>query len=311
MLQNLSSIGQQFIANLQTLDQQIANTQEQVSSGFQINQPSDDPAEITDLLQLESNLGSANQVVSNLGEVSGQVNTAESALENATQLLQQAGTIAAQGASSTTSASERTDLSQQAEQILTSLVSASQTTYNGTYVFSGDASNSPSYQLDLSNPDGVDRLITATATQKIQDATGVTFADSLTAQTIFDNRNADDSLASNNVFAAVNSLRVALANNDQTGISNAAASINTASDYLSQQLAFYGGVQDQITNATDVAQKFQLQYQTSISQVRDTDMATAAVDLTQEQTSMQAAIQSEAALPKTNLFSYLTGGSGG
>lgn len=311
MLQGLGSIGQEFLTNLQSLDQQISTTQEQVSSGFQINQPSDNPAQLGDLLQLESNLGSTTQVISNLGQVSGEVNTAESALENATQLLQQAGTIAAQGASSTTSATERTSLSQQAQQILSSLVSDSQTTYNGTYVFSGDQSNSPSYQLDLNNPNGVDRLITAPATQQIQDATGVTFGDSLTAQTIFDNRNSDDSLASNNVFAAVNSLRVALANNDTTGINNAVTSINTASDYLSQQLAYYGTVQDQVTNATDVAQKFQLQYQTSIGQVRDTNMATAAVDLTQEQDSMQAAIQAEAAIPKTSLFDYLGGGSGG
>ena len=67
----------------------------------------------------------------------------------------------------------------------------------------------------------------------------------------------DDTLASDNVFAAVNSLRVALANNDQPGISAAIASIKSAQDYLSQQLAFYGGVQNQITNALDVAQKFQ------------------------------------------------------
>ncbi len=309
MIQLLDQVGQQFLGNLNTLNQQIATTQEQVSSGFRLNKPSDNPAAVGDVLQLESHLGSVNQVISNLGQVSGAVNTAESALESATQALQQAGTLAAQGASSTVSASERTALSSQVQQILAGLVSASQTTYNGSYVFSGDAGGSPSYQLDANNPNGVDRLIVAPATQKIQDATGVTFADSKTAQDIFDHRNADDSLASDNVFAAVNNLRVALANNDQTGINNAIASVKTASDYLSQQLAFYGGVQNQITQATSVAQKFQLQYQTSISSERDTDMASAAVNLAQEQTSLQAAIQAEASLPKTTLFSFLGSGA--
>jgi flagellar hook-associated protein 3 FlgL len=310
MIQLLAQVGQQFLGNLGTLNQEIATTQEQVSSGFRLNQPSDNPAAVGDVIQLESHLGSVNQVISNLGQVSGSVNTAESALENATQLLQQAGTLASQGASTTISASERTALAGQVQQLLAGLVSASQTTYNGNYVFSGDAAGSPSYQLDSSNPNGVDRLITAPATQKIQDATGVTFADSKTAQDIFDHRNSDDSLASDNVFAAVTSLSVALANNDTAGITNAAASIQTASDYLSQQLAFYGGVQDQITQATDVAQKFQLQYQTSISTEKDTNMASAAVNLAQEQTSLQASIQAEASMPKTSLFDLLGSGGG-
>ena len=78
---------------------------------------------------------------------------------------------------------------------------------------------------------------------------------------------------SRQVFAAVNSLRVALANNDHAGIATAISSLQTAQAYLSQQLAFYGGVQNQISNAQDVAQKFQLQDQTSLSNEKDTDMA--------------------------------------
>jgi flagellin-like hook-associated protein FlgL len=144
----------------------------------------------------------------------------------------------------------------------------------------------------------------------IQDATGVTFADSLSAQQIFDARNPDNSVSPNNVFAAVNSLRVALANNDQTGITNAMTSLSQATGYLSQQLAYYGGVQDEITNATDVAQKFQLQDQTSLGQLRDTNVATAAVSLSQEQTELQASLQAEASMPKTSLFDFLSSSTG-
>src|SRR5579863_10271117 len=290
MIQGLGTVSQEFLANLQTLQQQTQTTQEQISSGRTINQPSDNPGVLGDVLQLEAELGNVNQVSKNLSQVTGQVNTAESVLESATQLLDQVNTLGVQGANSTMTAAQRSALSVQVQQSLSQLVSLSQTQFDGEYVFSGDAATQASYQLDLSNPNGVDRLITAPSTRLIQDATGVTFAVSLTAQTIFDNRNPDDSLASNNVFAAVNSLQVALANNDQTGITNALTSLQTAQSYLSQSLQYYGGVQDQLTNATDVAQKFQLQYQTSLSQETSTNMATAAVSLTQEQTSMQAAL---------------------
>ena len=160
--------------------------------------------------------------------------------------------------------------------------------------------------VNLANPNGVDRLLTAPATRLIQDSTGAVFAVAKTAQDLFDHRNPDDSLAADNVFAAVNSLRVALTNNDQAGTVAAAASIQTAQDYLNQQGAFYGAVQNRITNALDVAQKFQLQSQTALSNERDTDVAAAATDLTQEQLSQQAAMQAQASMPRNSLFDFLS-----
>jgi flagellar hook-associated protein 3 FlgL len=305
MLDNLSSVGQQFLANLQVLEGQMAQTQQQVSSGVRISKPSDDPAALGDVLQLESDLGRVTQVTSNLNQVKGQVDTAETALESATQMLSQVNTLGTQGANGTLTASERATLGDQVGQILSQLVSVSRTTFEGQYVFSGDQDSSPAYQVDFANPNGVDRLITAPSTRLIQDATGITFAASKTAQDIFDHRNPNDSHATDNVFAAVNSLRTALNNNDQTGITNAMASLKLAQDGLSQQLAYYGGVQNQVASALDIAGKFQLQDQTSLSQQKDTDMASAAVQLTQDQTNLQAALQAEAAMPKTSLFSYL------
>jgi flagellar hook-associated protein 3 FlgL len=305
MIQNSGAVGQQFLANLQLLQQQMAQTQAQISSGYQINQPSDDPGAVGDVLELESNLGQVTQVASNLTSVSGEVNTAESALENATTLLQQAVTLGDEGAGTIASPSEQAGLSQQVQQILSELVSAANTSYEGQYVFAGDESTSPPYQLDSSSPTGVDQLVTAPAPRLIQDATGVTFAVSLNAQQIFDHRDSSNQPDANNVFLAVNNLAAALASNNQTAITTALGSLQTAQNYLSQQLQFYGGVQDQISNATDVAQKFQLQDQTSLGNVRDTNIAAASVALTQEQTSYQAAVQAEAAMPKTNLFSYI------
>jgi flagellar hook-associated protein 3 FlgL len=308
MIQNLSSVGQEFLANLQLLTQRMDTTEAQVSSGVTISQPSDNPGEVNDVLQLEADLGRVNQVSSNLSAVSGEVNTAESALETAGQLMDQVSSLGAQGATATSTAANNAGLSQQVQNILSQLVGISQTQYNGSYVFSGDQDTQPAYQLDLTKPNGVDQLLTAPATRQIQDATGITFADSLTATQIFDHQNPPGTSAPDNVFAAVNGLRLALASNNQTAIQTALTSVQTASSYLQQQLSFYGGVQDQIANATDVAQKFQTQYQTSLDNLKNTDIATAATQLTQEQTSLQAAMQAEAAMPQTSLFSFISGG---
>jgi len=309
MIQGVGANSQEFLANLQILTQQTQVTEEQVSSGRTINRPSDNPGELGDVLQLETDLGNVNQVSQNLSQVTSQVNTAESALQSVTTLLDQVNSLGEQGANSNISASVRSGLSQQVEQALSQLVSLSQTQYDGQYVFSGANANQPSYQLDLNSPTGVDQLLVNPATNLIQDATGTTFAVSQTAQQIFDDQNPDGSPAADNIFAAVNNLRVALANNDQNGITSALSSLKSAQDHLAASLQFYGGVQDQISNATSVAQKFQLQYQSGLSQETSTNMATAAITLTQEQTSLQASLQMEASLPKTTLFDLLGGGA--
>lgn len=309
MIQGIGGNTQEFLANLQILTQETQTTEEQVSSGHTINQPSDNPGELGDVLQLESDLGNVNQVSQNLSQITSQVNTAESALETVTTVLDQVNSLGEQGANSNVSASVRSGLSQQVEQALSQLVSLSQTQYDGQYVFSGADANQPSYQLDLNSPTGVDQLIANPQTNLIQDATGTTFAVSQTAQQIFDDQNPDGSPAADNIFAAVNNVRLALANNDETGLTNALSSLQSAQTHLAESLQFYGGVQDQLSNATSVAQKFQLEYQSGLTQATGTDMATAAITLTQEQTSLEASIQMESSIPKTTLFDLLQGGA--
>jgi flagellin-like hook-associated protein FlgL len=60
-----------------------------------------------------------------------------------------------------------------------------------------------------------------------------------------------------------------------------------------------------VTSAIDVEQKFQLQWQSSLSNVRDTDVAKATTDLSEENLSQQAAMQAQASLPRNSLFDFL------
>ncbi|MBZ5633032.1 MAG: hypothetical protein LAO55_07880 [Acidobacteriia bacterium] len=305
MLQSFDPVRAQFLADLASLNNRMAKTQAQLTSGLRISRPSDDPSAVGDVLQLQSDIGRVTQVATNLNNVKSEVDSASGVVQDSISLLDQARSLAAQGASATLSPAVRPTLAAQAEQILSALVNASRTTFAGRYLFSGDTSSQPAYDLNLANPNGVDRLLTVPATRLIQDSNGVVFAVSKTAQDLFDHRNPDDSIAADNVFAAVNSLRVALANNDQAATADAATSIQKAQDYLSLQSTFYGAVQNRVSNALDVAQKFQLQWKTALSNERDTDIAAATTDLTQEQLSQQAAMQAEASMPRNSLFDFL------
>ncbi|HSP67248.1 MAG TPA: flagellin [Bryobacteraceae bacterium] len=305
MLQSFDPVREKFLADLGAVNDRINKTQAQLTSGLRINRPSDDPRAVGDVLQLETDISRVTQVAANLHSVKSEVDSASSVVQDAVSFLDQARSLGAQGASGTLSAQARIDLAAQAAQILSALVDASRATFAGRYLFSGDSSTQPAYDVNLASPTGVTRLLTAPATRLIQDSNGVVFAVSQTAQDLFDHRNPDDSIAADNVFAAVNSLRVALANNDQPGTAAAVAAIQKAQDYLSQQGTFYGAVQNRVANALDIAQKFQLQWKSALSDERDTDIAAATTDLQAERLSQQSALQAQASMPHSSLFDYL------
>jgi flagellar hook-associated protein 3 FlgL len=302
---NLDGPSQLFLANVDRIQSRLQNVSQQLSSGLRISEASDDPDEIAPLLQLRADLAGNTQVTSNLGMAQTDAQAADSALGSAIQLMDQANTLGAQGASSTTDASTRQSLAGQVESLLDQMVETSQTTVQGRFIFSGDADDAPAYQVDLSAPNGVDQLASAASTRQIEDPAGGSFAASLTAQEIFGTTNADGSAASDNVFAALNSLRLGLLNNDTGQITSSIALIQNATDHLNVEEAFYGNVEQRITDATNYASNYNTTLQTQVGQIQDADAVSAALELTQDNTQLQAAFEMQAKLPTSTLFNYL------
>jgi flagellar hook-associated protein 3 FlgL len=303
---SINGTTQQYLADLERNQTQLQVAQEQVSSGIAIQQPSDNPAAISEILQTQTAISHNQQIQSNLSNVTAEVNTADSALQTAVQAMENAISLAAQGASSTTTADSRATLAQQIGGLQQTLVGIAQTTVNGRYIFSGDQDTQPPYSLDPSQPEGVQQLVTSTSTRLIQSVDGTSFAVALTAQQIFDPRNPDSTPAAGNAFAAMQNLQTALTNNDTAGIASATDALKSADTYLNNQLAFYGQVENRVQNATDLAQKFQLQQQTQLGNLQNTDIPTVATEITQLQNQQQASMEVEANLGQMkNLFSFL------
>jgi len=303
----ISAASQQYLTDLDITQSQMQKAQSQVSTGLRLQQASDDPSAIGEIYQLQATLAQNKQVQNNLGTIQTQLGSANTALQSAVSQVQSALQIATEAASTTTSADQRTNLAVQVTQILQSLVGLSNTQVNGTYIFSGDQSTQPMYQVDPNQPEGVQQLFNATSTSLIQDVNGTGIAVSLTAQQIFDPQLANNGgPAAGNAFAAVNSLLTALQNNDPNAAAAAATSLKAAGTYLNSQLQFYGEAQDQVTNATNLAQQFQTQEQSALSLVQDANIPAASLALTQAETQEQATLSVEAKVQQMpNLFSYL------
>ena len=213
--------------------------------------------------------------------------------------------IASEGTATNQTAATRATLAQSVEAIQEQMVNNSTTTVNGNFVFSGDQTQTPLYQLDLSAPEGVDRLATATNTNLVQGEGNTQFSASLTANTIFDDTDVNGNPTPNNAFAALNDLRTALLNKDTTVINTSISELQSPYTYMNNQQAFYGNVQDQITGTLNDLQNNAVQLQTQLSNLQDVNMTSAITDLTQAQTQMQAALAAQARFPQTTLFDVI------
>jgi flagellar hook-associated protein 3 FlgL len=301
MISNLNPAAQSFLTGLDAIQQKLQTAQTQLTTGLQINNVSDNPSEIADIWQLNSELDQTQQADTNLGQVTTEVNTAQSALQSAVTLVEQAETYGAQGVSDTSTTTTRQDLANELGAILQQLVSAANTTVQGRYIFAGDADQTTPYSIDLTQATPVSAYQGSASTREIQGPDGTAFPVALTAQQIF-----DSSTAADNVFTSITSLMQGLQNNDDTAISSALGDVQTADTYLNQQLAFYGTVQDSVAGALSFGQNYTTQLQTQLSGVQDADEAATITDMTQAQTQLQAALQSEAQLPRTTLFDFLS-----
>jgi flagellar hook-associated protein 3 FlgL len=300
MISNLSPATQNFLTGLAQIQQSLQTSETQVTTGLKINNVSDDPSEIADIWQTQAELGQTQQINTNLVQVSTEVNTAESSLESAVTLVERAETLGTEGATATADATTREDLAGELGSILQELVATANTQVAGRYIFAGDTDQTQPYSIDLTQSSPISGYQGSASTRQVQSPDGTTFSIALTAQQIFDSASSQD-----NVFSSINNLMQGLINNNSTAITSSITDVQTADTYLNQQLAFYGTVQDRVNDAQTFGQNYTVQLQSQLSGVQDANAAQAITEMTQASTQLQAALQSEAQLPKTTLFDFL------
>ena len=306
MITNIAPQNALFLADVNIIQNKIAQANSQVSSGLKITVASYAPDEIGALLQLRANQLHNSQIQSNLTMAQTNAQAADDALTSSIQLMDTATTLATQGATATSDATTRASFAQQIQSIMQQMVSNTQANVQGVYIFSGDQTDTPQYTWDPTQSNPVVAVQSTPSTQQIENPAGGTFAASLTAQQIFDDQDPTTGApATDNVFNALNTLYNALENNDTTGITNSVALLQAASAHLNTSQAFYGNVEDQIQNANSYASNYNVQLQTEISNIQDADVTSAATEMTEANTQLQAAMQMQGQMPHSSLFQYL------
>lgn len=301
---SIQTAANQFLSNLSALEQRLDTSNKQVSSGLRVQTVSDDPAVVSQILQLNASIAANNQVQTNLSQVQTEVNAAEGAINTATTLMDRASEIATDGSSSTSTV-DRSQLAQQITDIMTEMQQLADTQVAGRYVFSGDSDQTPPYKpVDLAtNPlNGVGTYQGSASTRSVIDSYGGKISISATAQGIFDG---GGTTTTNSVFQTLAPLYKALMANDPTATAQAGADLENASNYLNGQQAQYGDIQNKISDALTAQSSLDTNLRAQLSTAQDADEAQAVIQQQTDNTALTAAETAYSSFPKKSLFDYL------
>jgi flagellar hook-associated protein 3 FlgL len=304
VLSGIAASNAGFLVDLNNTEQRISRDDQQLSSGISLTVASDNPLAVTPLLEDQNQIAQITQIVSNLNNQQTIAQTADGALQTASSLLNQLISIGTEGATVTQTANTRASLALEVQQIQQQLVSLANTNVQGQFVFGGDEPGTQPYTYNWNSPEGVVSSGSPTNTIAISGLDGSSIVPGLTASQIFDAQS-NGTPAAGNVFQAVYQLGTALANNDQTGIQNALASVQTAATYLSQSGTVYGDTENWIQQQIATANARSTSLTGAVSGLRDTDVAAVATNLSQDSTALQAALAAQSQLPTKSLFNYL------
>src|SRR6476661_4046204 len=139
MLKGIQGQNPSFLADLSRIQGRIATANKQITSGYRVNQASDDPQSITSIIKLQGQIDHLTQTQANLSTAKSQNAMADGALQAATTILDQLTSIASQGATGTTTPEARAVLADQVKQLAGQLVGIANTSANGHYIFGGDS----------------------------------------------------------------------------------------------------------------------------------------------------------------------------
>ena len=277
--------------------QQEQTATEQLATGKRVNMPSDDPTAAGEDVENQARQSQVDQYLSSTTDLEGLLQTGDSTLSSVVSALNQAVSLGTEGANAGMSSSNLQAIAQQVQGIQSQMLQLANTSYQGNYIFAGTKTNTVPYTVNGALADGV-QYNGNTEQNSVEIAEGRSVQVNLPGSQIFQNAGGD-------VFGALQQLITALQSGDSTAIGTATDQVTSALNAVSEQRVFYGNSINQLTANQTSLQQEKVDLQSQENNLVGADMATAATDLSQAQTTDQAALAALAKVIPVNLLDYL------
>ncbi|HEV2645734.1 MAG TPA: flagellin [Acidobacteriaceae bacterium] len=283
--------------NSSTLSEQKLTSE--LSSGLRVSSLSDDAVAAGESSLLSAAISQDVSFVQTAASAQSLMQVSDSALSSVVSQLTSAISLAVQGNGGTESASDLSSIAQQLSGIRDQVVSLANTSYQGTYVFSGSKGNVQPYTVNTGTSPATATYNGDTKVSKITTENGQQLQTTVAGSAVFSVPGAD-------VMAALNQLIADFSSGSVNNGSDADISaLKAGLDNVAQQQGVLGGSLQRIEAASTYAQTDAANRTATISSLVAADPAQVATQLSAAETQNQALMAVITSVEKQSLFSYM------
>ena len=284
--------------DLQQSLNRLDTTQQQLSSGKKLNQPSDDPYGTSQAMSLNGQLSSLNDYTNNITDGTAWTSQATTSLGGIDSMVQRVRELVVQASNGTYTQSDLNASAAEVNQLIDAVKQEANASYNGQYIFSGTSTSTAPYQTGSTDTyqggtGNVDRLIGPNTTLSV-------------------NTNISSLLGNGQASGdggLLDTLRT-IASDMQSGNTGAIGgadlkNLDANFGTLTQMEANVGAISNRLTLASSRIEQLQNSDTAALSNVQDADMATVAINFSTEQAAYSAALKAGANIVQSSLLDFL------
>lgn len=288
--QNMMS--ERSLSSLRAVSSRMAEAQERLSSGRQLNRPSDSPAGTTSAMRLRASASDQAQYARNAEDGLAWLGQSDSALSSMLEQTRRARELAVQASSGVAmSPQSREAIATELDQLRGSLLTSANSTYLGRPLFGGVTSGPTAYDASgafTGTPGAVSRAVS--------DGRGVRV--NVDGPDVFGPDGA-------NLFDGLSALAAAVRAGDSAGVASGQNAIDAVMSRMTTSLAEVGSRYSRVERAVQAAGDAKLQMETTLSAIVDIDMPQAVVELQMQEMAYQAALGATARVVQPSLLDFL------
>ena len=296
-----SMMNRSVLSDLNDVANRLTETQRKLSSGKEVNRPSDDPYRAGRAIGLRGDIEGMKQYGRNIDEALGWQTVTDTALTTMTKFAQRARELVVEGATETLSQADRDAIAQEIDQIIAGMKQEANATYDGRYVFAGTDTAARPYDSTLGT--GNDTYAGDQIIQQREIGPGVRLGVNVTGDEILGGAAG----ASGNMLAVLRDIATHLRSSDAESLGGADLSaLDDEMDNLLAVQARVGAGMNRLETAKSRLLEIQEAATKMLSDVEDADMAKTIIDFNTQQAVYQSALKAGAQVIQPSLLDFLS-----
>jgi flagellar hook-associated protein 3 FlgL len=285
----------QILSEINSSQAALANTEEELSTGKTINEPSDNPYGASLAVQLNGQLSQLNDYNNNITDGQAWTSTATTALNSIQQQVQRAQELVTEAGNGTLQPSQLADIGSEINSIISSIQSTANTQYNGQYVFSGTSTSTAPYDSS-----GNYQGSTSQVTRQIGPNANVTVSVNISS--------ALGTSSTTGLLSTLSSIANQLTSDTGTSALNTTdlTDLQTGLNSLSTLQTQLGTSTDQMTMAASTISDMQTSVSSDLSNDVEANMASTMTTYSNEEAAFTAALKAGASIVQSSLMDFLS-----